>query len=110
MFYGGTSDEGDRPESIGYAWSNDGFNMFYGGTSDEGDRPESIGYAWSNDGFNWHHFGNEPAKCQAVFALRGAGMGGLYPAASKRITSVFTGCYTHTFPGKNFDFRFGICN
>ncbi len=40
---------------------NGAFHMFYGGTSDEGDRPESIGYAWSNDGFNWHHFGNEPA-------------------------------------------------
>jgi predicted GH43/DUF377 family glycosyl hydrolase len=40
---------------------NGAFHMFYGGTSDEGDRPESVGYAWSNDGFNWNHFGNEPA-------------------------------------------------
>ena len=39
---------------------NGAFHMFYGATSDEGDRPESIGYAWSRDGLHWNHFGNQP--------------------------------------------------
>ena len=36
------------------------FHMFYGGTKITGPRLESIGYAYSFNGFNWYKYGNNP--------------------------------------------------
>ena len=42
------------------------YHMFYGGTEYHGPRVESIGYAYSFDGFEWYKYGQNPvAKRQA---------------------------------------------
>jgi len=41
-------------------YHNGMFHMFYGGTKITGPRLESIGYAYSFDGFEWYKYGNNP--------------------------------------------------
>jgi len=55
----GDWDDGGISEA-GVHYHNGMFHMFYGGTKIAGPRLESIGYAYSFDGFDWYKYGRNP--------------------------------------------------